>query len=224
VQCLWLISPRIRHDIKLERLVHGTDHYFCASGAQQSCALQGGRVQLFTGVQQGILADVFLSTIKFVHFIISQNSQGQSVDAHAMIKSGQMHDNVSEEAMLRLIFQNKERPCNGEGTRELLRRQTHLHLQNRNLSGYFSSSLTKLTPRLSVLYLYGNILTDVSGVGSRPYECCTSRYVLSVVLPVPFLFQRSCEALTNTCRTGQQHQRNTAIQLTCLTAKIAAGR
>lgn len=58
----------------------------------------------------------------------------------------------------------KLRPRPGEGRAAFLRRQTHVYMQHQGLAGVLHGNIPDLLPRLSVMYAYGNRLTDISAL------------------------------------------------------------
>lgn len=55
----------------------------------------------------------------------------------------------------------KIRPNRGEAVQDFLQRQTHVYLHSQGLHGLFPESVSRLVPKASVVYAYGNQLTDV---------------------------------------------------------------
>lgn len=69
-----------------------------------------------------------------------------------------------QDRLLHEFARAKIRPYRGEALRDFLRRQTHIYMHGQGLHGAFPDSVPLLVPKASVVYGYGNQLTDVSAL------------------------------------------------------------
>lgn len=71
---------------------------------------------------------------------------------------------AAQQRLGRAFAAAKLRPRQGESITAFLHRQTHVYLQHQGLIGSLHDSMAELVPKASVLYAYGNQLTDISAL------------------------------------------------------------
>eukprot|EP00892_Ulva_mutabilis_P012300 jgi/Ulvmu1/9442/UM052_0006.1 len=75
---------------------------------------------------------------------------------------------TAQQHLVQACASAKLRPRQGEALTAFLRRQTHIYLQEKGISGRLNDDIPALVPNASVLYAYGNKLTNVSALSHLP--------------------------------------------------------